>query len=144
MERSLEEIFLNRHVIDKVLALSKKATVDDPLLPIPEKDRWFVLNFILNAVAEQFNAGVIKHDAGGPVQPTTYALCLTCEVVGEDRIRKVRAMLLRKELLADFPYMDTLPELENAWHDVRVRTLRRMAKAYKEQPEQFLMMEVYS
>jgi hypothetical protein len=33
-------------------------------------------------------------------------------VVGEDRIRKVRAMLLRKELLEDFPYPDTMPKLE--------------------------------
>jgi hypothetical protein len=71
-------------------------------------------------------------------------VCLTCEVVGEDRIRKVRAMLIRKELLVDFPYMDSLPELENPWHETRIQTLRRMVKAYKEEPGQFLTMEVYS
>ena len=42
----------------------------------------------------------------------TYLLFLKCEVVGEDRIRKVRAMMLRKDLLEHFPYDE-----DPAWYD---------------------------
>ena len=48
-------------------------------------------------------------------------------MAGENRIRKVRAMLLRKELLEDFPYPDTMPKLEQAWHADRIVALRQAA-----------------
>jgi hypothetical protein len=142
MERSLEEVFLNVVAVQKVRAASLRTTLADPLLPIPKEDCWYLLNFVLNAVAEQFSHGNIRQDAGEAVRTVTYAVCLTCEVVGEERIRKVRAMLIRKELLEDFPYRDSLPVLENPWHETRVQTLRKMANAYKSRPEHFLHLEI--
>jgi hypothetical protein len=142
MERSLDEVFLNRLAIDKVWAAARKTTVDQPILPIPKEDRWYLLNFVLNAVAEHFVAGNIRQDAGQPVTVVKYALFLTCEQVGDERIRKVRAMLVRQDVLADFPYPDTLPRLENPWHDFRVKTLRKAAELYQKEPDNFLMLEV--
>ena len=142
-ERSLEEVFLNPVAIEKVRAASLQATANNPLLPIAAEDRWFLLNFVLNAVAERFSGGVVRYDAGAPLKPVTYLLFLTCEVVGEDRIRKVRAMLLRKELLEDFPYPDSMPRLEQEWHGDRIVTLRRAAELYKKEPDHFLPLEVY-
>jgi hypothetical protein len=142
MERSLDEVFLNRLAVDKVWAAARKTTVDQPILPIPKEDRWYLLNFVLNAVAEHFVAGNIRQDAGQPVTVVKYALFLTCEQVGDERIRKVRAMLVRADVLADFPYPDTLPKLENHWHDFRVKTLRTAAGLYKKEPDNFLMLEV--
>jgi hypothetical protein len=142
MERSLDEVFLNRLAVDKIEAAARATTADNPIMPIARADRWFLLNFVLNAVAEHFVAGQIKLDAGLPVTKVRYALFLTCELVGEERIRKVRAMLVRADLLEAFPYPDSLPRLENAWHDNRIATLRKAAALYKTEPDHFLTLEV--
>jgi hypothetical protein len=141
-ERSLDEVFLNAVAVEKIRAASLRTTVENPLLPIAKEDCWFLLNFVLNAVAEHFSAGAVRQDAGQSVRVVTYAICLTCEEVGEDRIRKVRAMLVRQELLRAFPYQETMPELENPWHETRVLTLRKAAAVYKTHPENFLHLEV--
>jgi hypothetical protein len=142
LERSLDEVFLNRVAVEKVSAAARAATVERPVLVVPKEDRWFVLNFVLNAVAEHFVAGHIRQDAGQPVSTVRYALFLTCELVGDERIRKVRAMLVRADLLADFPYRDSMPKLENPWHEDRVKTLRQAADLYAAEPDNFLVLEV--
>jgi len=142
-ERSLEEVFPNSLAIEKIRSASLRTTRENPLLPIPAQDRWYLLNFVLNAVAEQFAAGMIRYDAGEPLRPVTYLLFLTCEVVGEDRIRKVRAMMLRKELLENFPHGDSMPKLEQQWHADRIVTLRRAAEIYKKEPDNFIALEIY-
>lgn len=142
-ERSLAEVFLNPVAIKKVRSASLRTTVDNPLLPIAKEDRWYLLNFVLNAVAERFSADVVRYDAGQALKPVTYLLFLTCEVLGEDRIRKVRAMLLRKDLLEDFPFVEGMPKLEQEWHSDRIVTLRRAAEMYKKEPDNFLPIEIY-
>jgi hypothetical protein len=142
LERSLDEIFLNRVAIDKVWTAARATTIDKPVMPVPKEDRWFLLNFVLNAVAEHFVTGHIRQDAGQPVTSVKYALFLTCELVGDERIRKVRAMLVRADLLADFPYQDSMPKLENPWHADRIVTLRQAAELYRKEPDNFLVLEV--
>lgn len=142
LERSIQEVFLNKIAIDMVDKASKACTAEQPMLLIPKADRWYVLNYVLNAVAEHFSAGHVKRDAGVPVVAVKYALFLTCEVVGDERIRKVRAMLLRVDLLENFPYPDTMPQLENPWHADRIKTLRRASELYKSDPDLFLVLEV--
>jgi hypothetical protein len=142
LERSLEEVFLNQLAVNKVLAAARKTTQDNPLMPIMKEDRWFLLNFVLNAVAEHFVMGQIKLDAGEKVTVVRYSLFLTCELVGDERIRKVRAMLVRTDLLANFPYLDSMPKLENPWHADRIRTLRKAAELYRKEPDNFLALEV--
>ena len=142
LERSVEEVFLNRLAIDKVEAACRKTTLENPIMPIEQKDRWFLLNFVLNAVAEHFVSGNIRQDAGQPVNVVKYALFLTCELVGEERIRKIRAMLVRVDVLENFPYEDSMPKLENPWHADRIKTLRVAAALYKKEPDHFLTLEV--
>jgi hypothetical protein len=142
MERSLEEVFLNQLAIEKVLAAARRCTPDNPILPIDKPDRWYLLNFVLNAVAEHFVIGQVKLDAGVPVTGVRYALFLTAERLGEERIHKIRAMLIRQEHLVKFPYPDAMPKLENPWHDDRIKTLRRAAELYAREPDNFLMLEV--
>lgn len=142
LERSLEEVFLNQLAVNKVLAAARKTTQDNPLMPIAKEDRWFLLNFVLNAVAEHFVTGQIKLDAGEKVTVVRYSLFLTCELVGDERIRKVRAMLIRTDLLANFPYLNAMPKLENPWHADRIRTLRKAVELYQKEPDNFLTLEV--
>ena len=142
MERSLSEVFLNKVAIAKIWAAARATTAERPVMPIAKEDRWYLLNFVLNAVAEHFAAGHIKQDAGIPVVTVKYALFLTCELVGEERIRKVRAMLVREEHLIEFPYADAMPKLEREWHSDRIKTLRQAAELYKKEPDNFLTLEV--
>jgi len=98
---------------------------------------------VLNSVAERFSSGLVRFDAGQPLKPVTYLLFLTCEVLGQDRIRKVRAMMIRKDMLEDFPFREAMPKLERDWHSDRVDTLRQAAAVYKKEPDQFLPIEIY-
>src|SRR5262249_19072603 len=59
-ERSLEEVFLNAVAVEKIRAASLRTTIEDPLLPLAKEDCWYLLNFVLNAVAEHFSAGVVR------------------------------------------------------------------------------------
>ena len=141
LERSIEEVFLNPIAIEKIQYAVKRCTSESPILPIPKEDRWYLLNFVLNCVAEHFVAGQIRLDAGEKVTVVRYALFLTCEVVGDERIRKVRAMLVRRDLLVDFPFPDAMPKLENPWHADRIKTLRRAAALFAAEPDNFLILE---
>lgn len=142
-ERSLEEVFISPVAVAKVRAASLRTTADNAVLPVAKEDRWYLLNFVLNAVAERFSGDLMRYDAGQPLRPVTYLIFLTCEVLGDDRIRKVRAMMMRKDLLEDFPYAATLPKLEREWHSDRVATLRRAAELYRKEPDNFLPIEIY-
>jgi hypothetical protein len=142
LERPLDEIFHNELAVKKIREACRKTTAENPFLPLRPKDCWFLLNFVLNAVAEHFSAGAVRREAGEPVRAVRFALFLTCEVVEAGRIRKVRAMMIRPELLREFPYPVKMPELEQPWHDVRVRTLRQAADLYRKQPDHFLEVEL--
>jgi len=142
MEKSLEEVFLNQIAVEKVMAAARKCTPDQPIMPISKDDRWFLLNFVLNAVAEHFVVGQVRQDAGVPVTVVKYSLFLTAELVGDERIRKVRAMLVKTDHLVNFPYPDSFPKLESTWHEDRIRTLRVAAALYAKEPDHFLTLEV--
>ena len=142
-ERSLEEVFLNPVAVQKVRAAAALTTVENPLLPLAQDDCWFLLNFVLSSFSERFSAGVIRYDAGQPVQALRYRLFLTCEKVGEDRIHKVRALLLREEILQNFPYRDTMPQLEDPSHADRIDTLRTAARMFRTHPHYFMAVEIY-
>ena len=142
-ERSLEEVFLNPVAVKTVQAAAAKTTQDDPLLPLAQEDCWFLLNFVLSAFSERFSAGVVRFDAGQQVQALRYQLFLTCEKAGDDRIHKVRALLLREELLRDFPFHESMPKLEDPNHADRVSTLRKAARMFETHPHYFMRVEIY-
>lgn len=142
-ERSLEEIFLNPVAIEKVRKASLLTTANNAVLPILKEDRWYILNFVLNSVAERFCDGVVRFDAGAGLRPVRYCLFLTCEVLGDDRIRKVRAMLIQEEHLKNFDHPDGSLTLERDWHADRITTLRQAAQVYRTEPDHFLMLEIY-
>ena len=52
-------------------------------------------------------------------------------------------MMIRKDLLENFPYMDAMPKLEQQWHRDRVLTLRTAADIYRKEPDNFLAVEIY-
>jgi hypothetical protein len=140
IEKSCREVFLNVVAAEAINVAARRTTLDNPILPLPKDDYWYYLNAILNEVAEKFSAGQIKRDLGLPVETARYAICLTCERAGTVRTQKVRAMMVRKELLQSLP--PETPRFESPTHAVRWETLQFLAKAYREQPHQFLEVEL--
>lgn len=142
LETSLSNLYGNEIAIEKLQEAAKHVTPDNAMIPIDPADRWYLLNYVVNNVSEKFVTGLIKQDAGQPAAVVKYLVFLTREVVGDQRVHKIRALVIKKELLENFPYADSMPSLEREWHDTRIHTLRRAAQTFKSTPDLFLQMEL--
>ena len=140
LEKSCQEVFLNKVAVETVVAAAQRTSAGNPILPLPKDDYWYYLNAVLNELAERFATGELKRDLGVPVVTKRYLICLTSEVAGDIRTRKLRAMVVGKALLESLPADP--PEFERPWHHNRWDTLKVMAAAYRENPHQFLEMEI--
>lgn len=141
-EKRCEDVFLNVSASDQVMAMARKTTLQDPLLPISKDDAWFFLNAVLNDLSEQFAAGYLRRDQGIAISVATYLVCLTCECAGNVRTRKVRAMVIRKELLLALP--ESPPQLVQSNHSTRWETLRILQAQYALNPWRFIEVELAS
>ncbi len=142
VERPLADVVLNQVVKSKITAAARRATPENPILALSERDASFVFNCVINATAEHFCSGCVRADSGHPVNTNIYALFLTCEPVSEMRQQKVRAVLVKRQHLIEFPYTESVPKLEHEWHNDRVNTLRCAAELYKTRPELFSHIEL--
>lgn len=139
-EKLCSEIFLNRVAVDRIISTAQETTKENPLVPVSKDDSWFYLNAVLNELSEQFAEGLLKREAGLPHQAVRYLICLTNECDGEVRTRKIRAMVIRKDVLLALP--EEQPKLESPNHAVRWKTLQQMQKAYAIEPWRFLEAEI--
>ncbi len=138
-EKRCEEVFLNQAAADKAMEYARKTTPTDPLLPIPQDDYWHFLNPVLNELSEQFADGALRMGLGQPVQPARFLVCLTCEAVGQLRMRKIRAMVIRKDTLLALPEKIAV---ESSHHETRWQTLQFMAREYASRPWRFIEVEL--
>jgi hypothetical protein len=123
LERNAAEVFRNGHMLRRVMAAARKRS-EDALLPLPLPEYWFYLNAVLNVISEQFAQGYVREEAGLPVETQTYLLALTCERDRKVRQTKVRAMLVREELLRSMDQVQ--PTFKNEFHAGRWATLQRV------------------
>lgn len=140
MEKSAQEVFLNSVAVSQLLDAAKKTTVDDPIIPFDTDDYWYYLNAVLNEVSEKFAEGFLRRESGQSLRAVTYLICLTNECDGNLRTRKVRAMVIRRELLENLP--EEMPQLEQPNHDTRWKTLKILAQRWQENPIQFKEIEL--
>jgi hypothetical protein len=94
----------------------------------------------LNELSEKFGEGQIRRDMNLQVTAATYLICLTSESAGEVRTRKIRAMLIQKELLEKLP--ESEPKLESPNHATRWVTLKYLAKEFQVNPHKFRAVEI--
>ena len=141
LERSIEEVFLNPIAIEKIQYAVKRCTSESPILPIPKEDRWYLLNFVLNCVAEHFVAGQIRLDAGEKVTVVRYALFLTCEVVGDERIRKCGRCSSAAISSTTSRTSIQCPSSKTPGTKTASKPLRRASALLKTDPDNFLMLE---
>jgi hypothetical protein len=141
IEKDLSDVLLNSAAVAKVTEAAAKTSERDPVLPVAKEDRWFLLNSVLNEIAERFAPGTMAKDQGVPVTSYRYLICLTNEVAGSIRTHKVRAMVARKDLLTSGAFDQGLA-LESPNHSTRIETLRHMRTRYAQEPDLFLEMEI--
>ncbi len=139
-EKSCSDVFLNEFAVRQLGKLSLQTTPDDPIVPIPQKDCWYFLNAVLNELSEQFAAGLLAREAGKEVRATQYLICLTNECDGELRTRKLRAMVVRRELLLNLP--EEPPQFESPHHRIRWKTLQQLSQRQAKEPWRFLEVEL--
>jgi hypothetical protein len=140
LEKSCEEVFLNKVAVDHLLQAAAKTTIDNPIIPIEKEDRWFFLNAVLNELSETFAAGLFKREAGQGHESIRYLICLTNECDGEIKTRKVRAMVIRKDLLLKLA--EEPPQFESPNHSIRWKTLHAMKNMYATEPSHFIEAEI--
>ncbi|MFO0424999.1 MAG: hypothetical protein ACK526_00410 [Planctomyces sp.] len=140
LEKTCEEVFLNSHAVERLLQAAQKTTKENPFIPLESEDRWFYLNAVLNELSETFATGLFRREAGQPFQAVRYLICLTNECDGDVRTRKVRAMVIRKDMLLNLP--EVQPALESPSHQIRWKTLQQMQKAWTTDPSGFIEAEI--
>ncbi|MCB9830841.1 MAG: hypothetical protein H6807_00070 [Planctomycetes bacterium] len=131
LEKDMHEVLLNGLAVAALREAGQKTSESDPVIHLAEADRWHILNAVLNEVAENFKEGLFARDLGLPVVVGRYVFCLTNEVAGDLRTRKIRVMIQRPELLAeDGPELQSL-ELASPHHRTRLETLAAMRRQYR-------------
>ena len=140
LEKTCEEILLNKVAVERLIKAAQLTTKDNPLIPVQKDDRWFYLNAVLNELSETFAQGLFRREAGKPHDAVRYLICLTNECDGEVRTRKVRAMVIRKDTLLNLPAEQ--PAFESPNHAIRWKTLQQMQKAWAADPGNFIEVEI--
>jgi len=141
LETDLQAVILNKAATARLLKYAARATVSDPVIPIPPADRWYYLNAVLNEISERYSMGHIARDMDMPVTSRTYLICLTNEVAGEVRTRKIRAMVVQKDLLLGGE-LDKPLALERPNHGTRLDTLARMRERYTTDADLFMEIDL--
>ena len=140
-ERDLRHVMRNTAMQSEVRAAMERAKAEGPVLSFPEEDSWYILNTILNQIAEQFAAGTMRDDMGGEVQKRWYVFCLTYEHSELMHQFKPRILLIDKERFWAFPKEGEVL-LESYKHEVRVDTIRLMQEKYEKHPHLFMELEL--
>jgi len=140
-ERDLSDVFHNQAMESMVKEAAKATAPGDPILRFPKDDVWFILNSILNQIAEQFAVGTLKADMGGDVAKTWYTFCVTFE--HEERMHqfKPRILLMQRDTFLSFPDTGEF-DLETPHHEVRVETLRLLKAERQKNPHLFMDLEL--
>lgn len=131
LETDMLDVLLNERAVQCVREAADQTTESQPILPLPEDDRWHVLNAVLNEIAEQFKEGLIAADQGLPVQRSDYAFCMVNEVAGDMKTRKVRVMMVRPEVLEDESIDFDALNVEVDHHRTRLKTLKSMRTRWR-------------
>ena len=140
-ERKLDEVISHPAMRKKINQAIKEAKEGDPILRFSKDDAWFILNMIRNKITEQIAIGTLRADMGAEVIRETYTLCVTFEREENMNQHKTRVFLFHRTNFLAFPDSGNI-KLESPKHTVRVETIRKLKKEYKENHHLFADMEI--
>lgn len=118
-----------RRLIRKAAA---RTTANQPFLVFDDADRWYVLNIIRLAIAEQFRAGAAaKMAPGAKVVTVECVFALTYERYTGMKQGKIRVMVAPRSMFDDPLALYGPVQVESPSHADRVTTLRKMSDDWK-------------
>jgi len=147
-------LLYNDTAMKKVIAAAHKTHENEPILMgfLPLEDRWHILNAVLNKISSIFALGYLSLDMHLPVRQAWYLFTLVCEryeaATGRSfchkRIRaesgdvqsiKIRVFVVAEATVGALLRGDIQEpvEFQNKRHEMRWRTLRRVAEGYQNQ-----------
>lgn len=125
-----------------LIKAARKANKDNPILPIPENDKWIVTNKIRGMLSAITSDGFIARELGLPTVSAEFVAALACEKRGFG-LRRITVVLIRKDVLTDTSTFE-----ENGWefdsdhHSERFGTLRLLQKMYTKKSDDFITLEL--
>ncbi len=141
-EKDLYDVLQDERMVRLVEKAIDATPEENPVLRLEKEDSWYILNSVLNKIAEQFATWTIRRDMGLGVNSKWYTFCMTYEKEGGVKMHKIRVMLIQKDILLNFPDEGEIL-LESGKHTTRVKTLRIMKKELQENPHLFMNLELY-
>jgi hypothetical protein len=140
VEKSLDDVMLNKYASQMLIKQAHKTTAKDPLIRFAKEDAWNYMNPALNELSELFAEGHIRKDLGLPVTSGQYIMALTNEKAGPVRTHKIRVMIFHKNLITNLPA--EIPKFTSPSHSTRWETLCTLAQSYKTEPHFFQEVEL--
>jgi transcriptional regulator with XRE-family HTH domain len=140
IEKNTHDVFLNKVAAEEIAEAASKTDAKSSLLPVKPENRWYFLNAVLNELSEKFAEGFMLREMGLPVRAAQFLVCLTYESAGDLKTRKIRVMIIRKDLLTALPADP--PNFERPHHKTRWQTLQQLAASYAAEPDQFMEVEL--
>jgi len=126
-EKACVDVFRNGTVVNKIIAAAKKQK-GEGILDLPEDEYWYFLNPVLNSISEQFAAGFVREEAGCACSTQKYLMFLTGGQDESMRQQKIRALLIREELLLKTE--EVTPEFRNPFQGLRWQTLQKARREW--------------
>lgn len=152
----LADVWSNPYFVQKVLSATKRCTMEDPVIRFSEKEGTngdtrkreqayrALYDPLVRMTAERVsNNGSIDLSLGKDVVSHRFVLGLTYEPILEGRQRHLRVMMILEEEIADILDESRAIEFWKPQHATRLRSLRAVARAWRERPNEMGFMYVW-
>lgn len=130
-ETDLSNILLNNPAAVKIVTrAAKRTTPDNPFLMFSSEDNWYILNAVLNEIAERFQVGTMKASVDAySSHIINVRFALTCEKDDDVKLHKIRILVISEKECSNI-YKDKVQNIqfESEHHHVRWETLNKMIK----------------
>lgn len=145
-EQEIHEVLLSNEEATEVVLAAAEATKKggDPFLEIPIPDYWYVLNAVLNELAEGFQEGTLALANGSTAFRTVrYIFGITCEKGDGIRAQKIRVIMVSEDYLSQLALGKIeKPEFESPTHELRWLTHQQMAHRYEKKSVSLMAIDL--
>lgn len=142
-EDPIDKVITHPIAVKLIRQAAKKTTEHEPFLLFDPADRWYVLNHILLALAEDSKEATrAKLSRQAVVDEVPCVFALTYERYPKMRQGKTRIMLVRQSVFDNPEELDLDFKFEAPSHSERVKTLRLMREDYRKGDKARFCMQV--
>lgn len=133
-EAKTSEVWLNEYGISLLMSASKRTTVDNPFLSLPNaSDRDFANRAVKNSISERFAHTYVAEALGLPVKTGKFIFAITYERNPLVRTAKLRVLIIEEntlnQLFGPEERFKTI-NVTNEVHQVRLESLRLLHKTF--------------